>query len=75
MSLSTAAVPLTSTIILDSGATGTFVSPDHAAYLCDAIPITHGPTVVSASGDIMKPTLSGNLAHQSSATPPSLLSS
>ena len=59
MSLSTVLVPPTPNAILDSGATGTFVSPADAPYLRHAIPITNGPTVISASGDVMKPTLSG----------------
>ena len=49
------------TIILDSGATGTFVSSADALQLQRAVPIFNGPTVLSASGDVMTPTHSGIL--------------
>ena len=47
--------------ILDSGATGTFVTSSDAKHLLDTSPIVDGPTVFSASGTAMPVTLQGQL--------------
>lgn len=47
--------------ILDSGATGTFVTTSDAKHLLDKSPIGDGPTVLSASGTAMPVTLQGQL--------------
>ena len=51
----------TPTAILDSGATGTFVTHHHIPYLCQPTTILHGPTVLSASGTPMRSQLKGTL--------------
>ena len=62
MSLPTVVVPPPPSVILDSGATGTFVSSADALQLQRTVPITNGPTVLSASGTVMTPTHSGFLS-------------
>jgi hypothetical protein len=47
--------------LLDSGATGTFVSSADAVYLRQSVPISNGPTVLSASGTVMTATQRGTL--------------
>ena len=61
MSLPAVVVPPPPSVILDSGATGTFVSSADALHLQRTVPITNGPTVLSASGTVMTPTHSGLL--------------
>ena len=48
-------------VLLDSGATGTFVSGSDAIHLHHPTPTSTGPTVLSASGDIMPSSLHGVL--------------
>ena len=47
--------------LLDSGATGTFVSSADAVYLRQSVPLSNGPTVLSASGTGMTATQRGTL--------------
>jgi hypothetical protein len=47
--------------ILDSGATGTFVTSSDAKFLLAQTPVSDGPTVLSANGDAMPITLRGQL--------------
>ena len=53
--------PPTPHIILDSGATGTFVTSADAMHLRHPTPTSTGPTVLSASGDVMPSTFKGVL--------------
>ena len=61
MPLPAVVVPPTPSVILDSGATATFVTRADAAHLQRTVPITNCPTVLSANGAIMRPTHSGVL--------------
>jgi hypothetical protein len=47
--------------ILDSGATGTFVTNDDAHHLSSTSTVDDGPTILSASGTAMPTTLQGTL--------------
>jgi hypothetical protein len=47
--------------ILDSGATGTFVTSSDAKHLRNVSPVVDGPQVLSASGTSMPVTFKGNL--------------
>jgi hypothetical protein len=47
--------------ILDSGATGTFVTTSDAPHLSDISVVNDGPTILSASGNSMPTTLRGQL--------------
>jgi hypothetical protein len=47
--------------ILDSGTTGTFVTPANARHLTNAVAVHDGPVVLSASGDPMVSTVQGTL--------------
>jgi hypothetical protein len=47
--------------ILDSGATGTFVTSSDAKHLIDTSAISNGPTVLSASGTAMSVKFKGQL--------------
>jgi hypothetical protein len=47
--------------ILDSGATGTFVTPSDAQFLETKTTVADGPTVLSANGASMPVTLRGQL--------------
>ena len=51
--LPSVASPSTPHVLLDSGATGTFVTRSDAVHLRDSTPISDSPTVLSASGDVM----------------------
>ena len=53
--------PPSSHVMLDSGATGTFVSSSDAVHLRHPTPTSTGPTVLSASGDVMSSSLHGVL--------------
>jgi hypothetical protein len=44
-------------VLLDSGATGTFVASADVQHLCHPLPISSGPCVLSASGDVMSSAL------------------
>ena len=48
-------------VLLDSGATGTFVASADVQHLRHPLPISNGPRVLSASGDVMSSTLCGIL--------------
>ena len=48
-------------VLLDSGATGTFVASADVQHLRHPLPISNGPRVLSASGDVMSSTLRGIL--------------
>lgn len=52
---------ITPSFILDSGATGTFVARSDVVHLQRPVPILNGPTVLAASGDVMRTTLHGTL--------------
>ena len=47
--------------ILDSGATGTFVTSTDAEFLVNKTPVTNGPSVLSANGTAMPITVQGQL--------------
>ena len=47
--------------ILDSGATGTFVTSTDAEFLINKSPVTNGPSVLSANGTAMPITVQGQL--------------
>ena len=47
--------------MLDSGATGTFVTSDDALHLQRRVPISNGPTVLAANGNVMRTTSVGQL--------------
>ena len=47
--------------MLDSGATGTFVASDDALHLQHRVPISNGPTVLAANGNVMRTTSVGQL--------------
>ena len=53
--------PPTPHVLLDSGATGTFVASADVQHLRHPVPISNGPNVLSASGDVMSSTLRGVL--------------
>jgi hypothetical protein len=53
--------PLSPHVLLDSGATGTFVAIADIQHLCHPLPISNGPHVLSASGDVMSYALCGIL--------------
>lgn len=53
--------PPTPHVILDSGATGTFVARSDLVHLCNPTPTSTGPSVLSASGDVMSSSLHGVL--------------
>jgi hypothetical protein len=59
--LPTVVVPPSPSVILDSGATATFVTRADAVHLHRSLPITNCPTVLSANGAVMRPTHSGVL--------------
>ena len=48
-------------MLLDSGATGTFVASSDVVHLRSPVSVSNGPTVLSASGDVMSSTLHGLL--------------
>ena len=47
--------------MLDSGATGTFVASSDAIHLQHSVPISNGPTVLAANGNVMRTTSVGQL--------------
>jgi hypothetical protein len=47
--------------VLDSGATGTFVTSSDAKFLLTQTPVSDGPAVLSANGAAMPITLQGQL--------------
>ena len=53
--------PLPPHVLLDSGATGTFVASADVQHLRHPLPISNGPHVLSASGDVMSSALCGIL--------------
>jgi hypothetical protein len=48
-------------VLLDFDATGTFVASADVQHLCHPLPISNGPCVLSASGDVMSSALCGIL--------------
>jgi hypothetical protein len=56
-------------VILDSGATGTFVTQSYAGHLCDTTAIDDGPTILSASGNALPTTLKGQLPLSKKLSP------
>jgi hypothetical protein len=53
--------PLSPHVLLDSGATGTFVASANVQHFRHPLLISNGPHVLSASGDVMSSTLCGIL--------------
>jgi hypothetical protein len=49
------------TFVLDLGATGTFVASSDAIHLQHRVPISNGPTVLAANGNVMRTTSVGQL--------------